>query len=74
MIKLRYRPGDGATPTGRLTLVGKGIMYDSGGLALKPGDEVHAQMKNDMSGAAAVLGRHVGAGRRSAARRPSPAT
>ena len=30
-------------------------MYDSGGLALKPGDEVHAQMKNDMSGAAAVL-------------------
>jgi leucyl aminopeptidase len=35
--------------------VGKGIMYDSGGLALKPGDEVHAQMKNDMSGAAAIL-------------------
>jgi leucyl aminopeptidase len=31
-------------------------MYDSGGIALKPGDEVHAQMKNDMSGAAAVLG------------------
>jgi leucyl aminopeptidase len=30
-------------------------MYDSGGLSLKPGDEVHAQMKNDMSGAAAVL-------------------
>ena len=31
-------------------LVGKGLMYDSGGIALKPGDEVHAQMKNDMSG------------------------
>ena len=30
-------------------------MYDSGGIALKPGDEVHAQMKNDMSGAAAIL-------------------
>ena len=30
-------------------------MYDSGGLALKPGDEVHAQMKNDMTGAAAML-------------------
>ena len=42
-------------PTGRLALVGKGIMYDSGGIALKPGDEVHAQMKNDMSGAAAIL-------------------
>jgi leucyl aminopeptidase len=54
MIKLTYRPPtDG--PTGRLALVGKGIMYDSGGIALKPGDEVHAQMKNDMSGAAAIL-------------------
>jgi len=54
MIKLTYRP-DGTDPSGRLALVGKGIMYDSGGLALKPGDEVHAQMKNDMSGAAAIL-------------------
>jgi leucyl aminopeptidase len=53
MVKLTYRPE--GTPTGRLALVGKGIMYDSGGLALKPGDEVHAQMKNDMSGAAACL-------------------
>ena len=58
MVKLTYDPastGTGTAPTGRLTLVGKGIMYDSGGLALKPGDEVHAQMKNDMSGAAAIL-------------------
>jgi leucyl aminopeptidase len=54
MIKLSYRPSSGE-PTGRLALVGKGIMYDSGGIALKPGDEVHAQMKNDMSGAAAIL-------------------
>jgi leucyl aminopeptidase len=54
MIELTYRPA-GAEPTGRLALVGKGIMYDSGGIALKPGDEVHAQMKNDMSGAAAIL-------------------
>jgi leucyl aminopeptidase len=54
MIKLTYRPP--GEPSGRLTFVGKGIMYDSGGLAIKPGDEVHAQMKNDMSGAAAVIG------------------
>jgi leucyl aminopeptidase len=54
MIKLTYRPEPGASG-GRLALVGKGIMYDAGGLALKPGDEVHAQMKNDMSGAAAIL-------------------
>jgi len=53
MVKLVYRP-DGE-PTGRLTLVGKGIMYDAGGLALKPGDEVHAVMKNDMTGAGAIL-------------------
>ena len=37
-------------------LVGKGIMYDSGGISLKPSDESHAQMKNDMTGAAAILG------------------
>lgn len=53
MVKLTYRP---ATPSGRkLALVGKGIMYDSGGISLKPADGVHAMMKNDMSGAAAVL-------------------
>ena len=51
-IKLTYRPD---SPTGHLALVGKGIMYDSGGISLKPGDAVHATMKNDMSGAAAVL-------------------
>jgi leucyl aminopeptidase len=53
MIKLTYTPSGEAS--GHLGLVGKGIMYDSGGIALKPGDEVHAQMKNDMSGAAATL-------------------
>ncbi|MEZ0070224.1 leucyl aminopeptidase [Streptacidiphilus sp. MAP12-20] len=56
MIKLSYTPpaADGP-PRGRLTLVGKGIMYDSGGISLKPSDAVHATMKNDMSGAGAVL-------------------
>ena len=53
MIKLTYEPE--AEPTGRVTLVGKGIMYDAGGLAIKPGDAVHATMKNDMSGAGAIL-------------------
>jgi leucyl aminopeptidase len=53
MIKITYTPS--GESSGHLGLVGKGIMYDSGGIALKPGDEVHAQMKNDMSGAAAVL-------------------
>ena len=52
MIKLSYRPeGAGA----HLALVGKGVMYDSGGISLKPSDQMHASMKMDMSGAAAVL-------------------
>ena len=42
-------------------------MYDSGGISLKPGDAVHAQMKNDMSGAGAVLAAMHRARRRSAA-------
>jgi len=37
------------------SLFGKGIMYDSGGIGLKPNNRVHAQMKNDMTGAAAIL-------------------
>jgi leucyl aminopeptidase len=52
MIKLSYEP---ERSRGRLTLVGKGIMYDAGGMALKPADDVHATMKNDMSGAGAIL-------------------
>jgi leucyl aminopeptidase len=36
-------------------LVGKGVTFDSGGLSLKPADAMET-MKNDMSGAAAVLG------------------
>jgi leucyl aminopeptidase len=54
MVRLSYRPA-GADAAPKLALVGKGIMYDSGGLSLKPADAVHATMKNDMSGAAAVL-------------------
>ena len=38
-----------------LAMVGKGVMYDSGGISLKPTDPMHAAMKMDMSGAAAVL-------------------
>jgi leucyl aminopeptidase len=53
MVKLTYRP-DGE-PRGHLGLVGKGIMYDSGGIALKPADASHSQMKNDMTGAGVIL-------------------
>ncbi|MBN8468938.1 leucyl aminopeptidase [Corallococcus exiguus] len=59
MIKLTYTPkgskGEAVQPLGRVSLVGKGIMFDSGGLGLKPNDLVHATMKGDMSGAGAIL-------------------
>ncbi len=39
----------------RLTLVGKGVCFDTGGLNLKPGASM-GLMKKDMGGAAAVMG------------------
>ncbi len=39
----------------KLTLVGKGVCFDTGGLNLKPGASM-GQMKKDMGGAANVLG------------------
>ncbi|MDX8352789.1 leucyl aminopeptidase family protein [Cognatiyoonia sp. IB215182] len=39
----------------QLTLVGKGVCFDTGGLNLKPGSSM-ALMKKDMGGAATVLG------------------
>ena len=45
--------GDAAHPC--LTLVGKGVCFDSGGLNLKPGNSMEL-MKKDMGGAACVLG------------------
>ena len=54
MIKLSYEPAGAAS--GHLGLVGKGIMYDSGGINLKPSDPIHLLMKLDMGGAGAVLG------------------
>lgn len=58
MIKLTYTPSGASS--GHLGLVGKGIMYDSGGISLKPSDPMHLLMKMDMGGAAAVLGAFTG--------------
>jgi leucyl aminopeptidase len=38
-----------------LVLIGKGITFDSGGISLKPRDKLE-EMKQDMAGAAAVMG------------------
>lgn len=52
MVEMRYEP-EGAKAF--LALVGKGIVFDSGGLSLKPADGMET-MKTDMAGAAAVIG------------------
>lgn len=52
MVKLTYAPRN---PQGHVVLVGKGIVYDSGGISLKPSDGFHLVMKMDMTGAAVVL-------------------
>jgi leucyl aminopeptidase len=52
MVKLTYAPRN---PQGHVVLVGKGVVYDSGGISLKPSDGFHTIMKMDMTGAAVVL-------------------
>ncbi len=52
MVKLTYSPRGAKA---HVALVGKGVMYDSGGLSLKPTNPISAMMKMDMSGAGAVL-------------------
>jgi len=51
LLDLRW--GDAADP--KITLVGKGVCFDSGGLDLKPASNMRL-MKKDMGGAAHVLG------------------
>lgn len=52
MITLKYK-GAGDAPY--VAFVGKGITFDSGGISIKPDDNM-GEMKDDMSGAGAVLG------------------
>ena len=52
-IHLTYAPGRRARR--RVVIIGKGITFDSGGLDLKTADGM-LRMKNDMAGAATVLG------------------
>ncbi|RLL63567.1 leucyl aminopeptidase family protein [Paenirhodobacter hankyongi] len=53
VIVLRYRPA--GSPVAPIALVGKGICFDAGGLAIKSGPQMF-DMRADMSGAAAVAG------------------
>ena len=53
LIELRWSPGAGQTYP-RVTLVGKGVCFDTGGLDIKPSSGM-ALMKKDMGGAAVAL-------------------
>jgi len=52
VIHLTHKPKNAKI---KVTLVGKGLTYDSGGLSLKPADYM-VTMKSDKSGGSAVLG------------------
>lgn len=52
---LEYKPKN-AVNTKPIVFVGKGIVYDTGGLSLKPTAGSMDSMKSDMGGAAAVIG------------------
>jgi leucyl aminopeptidase len=54
LIVLKHEP-KGAPRTPVLGLVGKGITFDTGGISIKPSENMD-RMKDDMAGGAAVLG------------------
>ncbi|HEX4749362.1 MAG TPA: leucyl aminopeptidase [Bryobacteraceae bacterium] len=54
LIVLKYRPGV-AEAESHLALVGKGVTFDTGGVSIKPAENMD-KMRYDMAGAAAVIG------------------
>jgi leucyl aminopeptidase len=54
LIVLRYEP-EGVTDGPVLGLIGKGITFDTGGISIKPADNME-KMKYDMAGGAAMIG------------------
>jgi len=54
LIVLRYEP-EGVVDGPVLGLVGKGITFDTGGISIKPADNME-KMKYDMAGGAAMIG------------------
>jgi leucyl aminopeptidase len=55
LIVLRYQPATAPTSKDHLGLVGKGVTFDTGGISIKPAQDMD-QMRYDMAGGAAVLG------------------
>ena len=55
VIVIRYTPENTRPNTPVLGLVGKGVTFDTGGISIKPADNME-KMKYDMGGAATMLG------------------
>ena len=56
LIVLKYTPPGASEESGKLlAFVGKGVTFDSGGISLKPGENMEL-MKYDMTGGATVMG------------------
>ncbi|TGM61862.1 leucyl aminopeptidase family protein [Leptospira adleri] len=53
MIVLEYTPAKPSTKK-KLAIIGKGLTFDSGGISIKPAQDMH-EMKYDMCGAAAAI-------------------
>ncbi|CAJ0755354.1 22554_t:CDS:2 [Entrophospora sp. SA101] len=52
-LEMHYKGGSDKSPLSLLALVRKGVMFDSGGISLKPSSNM-SEMKADMGGGAAV--------------------
>ena len=61
LLIVEYRGGDRGAPP--IALVGKGVTFDTGGISIKPSNDMW-YMKSDLSGAAAVAGTVLAAAKR----------
>ncbi len=55
LIVLQYKPAAAPASQDHLALVGKGVTFDTGGISIKPAENID-QMRYDMAGGAAMLG------------------
>ncbi len=55
LIVMRYEPANATADGPIIGLVGKGITFDTGGISIKPADNMD-KMKYDMAGSAAMIG------------------
>jgi leucyl aminopeptidase len=55
VVIMEYTPKTGAKSANHVSLVGKGVTFDSGGISLKPGMRME-DMKHDMTGSATMVG------------------